>query len=66
MKPIGRKKYYYLYNMGLLETMKIMLADDVTLMCRGDIISITSNSQDYSIECWFGNAGKYKVETITL
>ena len=66
MWKIGRKKFYYLYNMGLLETMKIVLADDVTLWCKGDMITITSKSQDYSVECWFGNAGKYKVGTVTL
>jgi len=66
MWKIGRKKFYYLYNMGLLETMKIVLADDVTLWCKGDMITITSKSQDYSVECWFGVVAKHKIGTVTL
>lgn len=66
MSNIGRKKFYHFYNMGLLETMKIVLADDVTLLCKGDMITITSKSQDYSVECWFGVAGKCKVGFVTL
>lgn len=30
------------------------------------MITITSKSQDYSVECWFGVVAKHKVGIVTL